>query len=179
MAKQVDATYGNALFELAMEEHKLDELYDEAQVLVNIFKENYELIKLLEHPQISKEEKKALIENTFKGRVSGDMTGLMVMVVDKEHSKWLVRILEYFIGCVKKEKNIGIADVTSAVTLSDSQKADIEKRLLDTTSYTSMEVSYHVDKSIIGGLVIRIEDRVVDSSIKNKLEKMSKALAQG
>ena len=39
MAKQVDATYGNALFELAMEEHKLDELYDEAQVLVNIFKE--------------------------------------------------------------------------------------------------------------------------------------------
>lgn len=179
MAKQVDATYGNALFELAMEEHKLDELYDEAQVLVNIFKENYELIKLLEHPQISKEEKKALIENTFKGRVSGDMTGLMVMVVDKEHSKWLVRILEYFIRCVKKEKNIGIADVTSAVTLSDSQKADIEKRLLDTTSYTSMEVSYNVDKSIIGGLVIRIEDRVVDSSIKNKLEKMSKALAQG
>ena len=88
MAKQVDATYGNALFELAMEEHKLDELYDEAQVLVNIFKENYELIKLLEHPQISKEEKKALIENTFKGRVSGDMTGLMVMVVDKEHSKF-------------------------------------------------------------------------------------------
>lgn len=179
MAKQVDATYGNALFELAMEEHKLDELYDEAQVLVNIFKENYELIKLLEHPQISKEEKKALIENTFKGRVSGDMTGLMVMVVDKEHSKWLVRILEYFIGCVKKEKNIGIADVTSAVTLSDSQKADIEKKLLDTTSYTSMEVTYNVDKSLIGGLVIRIEDRVVDSSIKNKLEKMSKALAQG
>ncbi len=179
MAKQVDATYGNALFELAMEEHKLDELYDEAQVLVNIFKENYELIRLLEHPQIRKEEKKALIENTFKGRVSGDMTGLMVMVVDKEHSKWLVRILEYFIGCVKKEKNIGIADVTSAVTLSDSQKADIEKRLLDTTSYTSMEVTYNVDKSLIGGLVIRIEDRVVDSSIKNKLEKMSKALAQG
>lgn len=179
MAKQVDATYGNALFELAMEEHKLDELYDEAQVLVNIFKENYELIRLLEHPQISKEEKKALIENTFKGRVSGDMTGLMVMVVDKEHSKWLVRILEYFIGCVKKAKNIGIADVTSAVTLSDSQKADIEKRLLDTTSYTSMEVTYNVDKSLIGGLVIRIEDRVVDSSIKNKLEKMSKALAQG
>lgn len=179
MAKQVDATYGNALFELAMEEHKLDELYDEAQVLVNIFKENYGLIRLLEHPQISKEEKKALIENTFKGRVSGDMTGLMVMVVDKEHSKWLVRILEYFIGCVKKEKSIGIADVTSAVTLSDSQKADIEKRLLDTTSYTSMEVTYNVDKSLIGGLVIRIEDRVVDSSIKNKLEKMSKALAQG
>lgn len=179
MAKQVDATYGNALFELAMEEHRLDELYSEAQVLVDILKTNDEFIKLLCHPQISKEDKKALVEDTFSGKVSKDMVGLMAMATDKGHGRWLVSILEYFIGCVKKEKNIGIAAVTSAVTLTDSQKSDIEKRLLDTTSYASMEIEYIVDESLIGGLVIRIEDRVVDSSVKSRLEKMSKALAQG
>ncbi len=179
MAKQVDTTYGNALFELAMEENKLDALYEEAQALIGILKENDELIKLLDHPQISKEEKKDIIEKTFAGRVSGDMTGLLVLVVEKGHSRYLVQVLEYFIGCVKKQKNIGIAYVTSAVVLSDSQKTAIERKLLETTAYNSMEIHFSVDASLIGGLVIRIEDRVVDSSIKSKLEKMSKTLAQG
>ena len=100
------------------------------------------------------------------------------MVVEKGHINSIVSILNYFIKQVKKAKNIGVASVTSAVSLTDSQKADIEKRLIETTHYDSMEIEYKVDKSLIGGLVIRIEDRVVDSSIKTKLEGMSKALAK-
>ena len=177
MAKQVDTTYGNALFELALEENRLDELYEEAIVLASILRDNDELIKLLDHPQISSEEKQKVIETTFDGRASKDMTGLLVMVVEKGHIRNIIQILEYFIGLVKKEKKIGVASVTSAVTLSDTQKVAIEKRLIETTSYKTMEITYNVDKSLIGGLVIRIEDRVVDSSIRTKLDKLSKTLA--
>lgn len=177
MAKQVDITYGNALFELAMEENKLDVLYDEANVLKTSLEENPDFTKLLAHPQMSKEEKIAIVEQTFASRLSGDMTGLIVMLVEKGHSTELVRILDYFIKCVKKEKKIGVASVASAVALTDSQKAAVEKRLIETTAYESMEISYTVDESLLGGLVIRIEDRVVDSSLKNKLEKLSKTLA--
>lgn len=177
MAKQVDTTYGNALFELALEENKLDGLYEEAQALIGILNENEELIKLLDHPHIEKEEKKQLVERIFSGRISGDMTGLIIMVVEKGHGSRLVSILSHFVKQVKKQKNIGVTSVTSAVALSDSQKAAIEKRLIETTSYDTMEITYSVDASLIGGLVIRIEDRVVDSSIRTKLEKMSKTLA--
>lgn len=176
MAKQVDTTYGNALFELALEQKKIDELYDEVKVLINVLKENDELIKLLNHPRINKDEKKQIVRNTFDGKVSSELTGLITMVVDKDHISDIVGILEYFLKLVKKEKNIGVVSVTSAVTLSDVQKANIEKRLIETTSYTSLETEYKVDESLIGGLVIRIEDRVVDSSIKSKLDKMSKML---
>ena len=86
-------------------------------------------------------------------------------------------ILKHFIKLVKKKKNIGEASVISAIALSDEQKSNIEKRLLETTSYNEIETTYAVDKSLIGGLVIRIEDRVVDSSIKTKLDKLSKTLA--
>lgn len=177
MAKQVDTTYGNALFELALEENKLDGLYEEAQALIGILKENEELIRLLEHPHIEKEEKKQLVERIFGGRISGDMAGLIIMVVEKGHSGRLINILSHFIKQVKRQKNIGVTSVTSAVALSDSQKAAIEKRLIETTSYDTMEITYSVDASLLGGLVIRIEDRVVDSSVKTKLEKMSKTLA--
>ncbi|MBE5943470.1 MAG: F0F1 ATP synthase subunit delta [Lachnospiraceae bacterium] len=178
MAKQVDTTYGNALFELALEENILDSLYEEVIQLIEILNENPEIIKLLAHPQIEKSEKKDIIENVFGKRVSDEITGLMIMVMEKGHSASLIDIFNYFIKQVKKAKNIGIASVVSATNLSDSQKAAIEKRLIETTSYATMEIDYQVDKSIIGGLIIRIEDRVVDSSIKTKIDNMSKTLAK-
>lgn len=177
MAKQVDITYGNALFELALEEGRLDELYEETVALVQILNDNEDLIKLLGHPKVSKEEKLKIVTSSFDGRVSDELTGLMAMVVEKGHVGQLTRILDYFIKQVKKEKNIGVATVASAVELSESQKQAIEKRLIETTVYDTMEIDYSVDKSLIGGLVIRIEDRVVDSSIKTKLENMSRTLA--
>ncbi len=177
MAKQVETTYGNALFELALEENMLDSLYDEVGQLIGILKDNDELIKLLNHPQIEKSEKKKLVESIFGKRVSDEITGLMIMVVEKGHITSLIDIFNYFIKQVKKAKNIGVASVTSAVSLTEAQKASVEKRLLETTHYTSIEIDYKVDKSLIGGLIIRIEDRVVDSSIRTKLDKMSKTLA--
>ncbi len=178
MAKQVDITYGNALFELALEENKIDSLFEEAVALVDILKDNQEIIKLLNHPKVSKEEKQKLVTETFDGRVSDELTGLISMVVSKGHISHIISILQHFIKQVKKEKNIGVATVASAVELSQTQKDAIEKRLIDTTSYDTMEIEYSVDKSLIGGLVIRIEDRVVDSSIKTKLENMSRTLSK-
>ena len=177
MAKQVDITYGNALFELALEEGKLDSLYEEAASLISILNENEDLIKLLNHPQVSKDEKKKIVTETFDGRVADELTGLIAMVVEKGHVSKLIAILTYFVKQVKKEKNIGVAKVASAVELSDAQKKAIEQKLIETTIYETMEIDYSVDKSLIGGLVIRIEDRVVDSSIKTKLENMSRSLA--
>lgn len=177
MAKQVDTTYGNALFELALEENKLDALYDEVLALIDILKGNGELIKLLSHPHINKDEKKKVVSGTFEGKVSDELTGLIAMVVDKDHAANLIQVLEYFIKLVKKEKNIGVAAITSAAPLSDEQKSSIEKRLIETTAFDTMETSYFVDRSLIGGLVIRIDDRVVDSSIKTKIENLAKSLA--
>lgn len=177
MAKQVETTYGDALLDLALEQGTLDTLYEEAQALVAALQEQEDLIRLLAHPQIEKEEKKKLVENIFDGRVSSELVGLFVMLVEKNHGSKLVNVLRYFIRQVKREKNIGVASVASAVALNDPQKASIEKRLVETTDFDTVEVSYTVDASLIGGLVIRMDDRVLDSSIKTKIEKMSKALA--
>ena len=77
---------------------------------------------------------------------------------------------------MKEHMKIGTAYVTTAVSLKDSQKIEIEKKLLETTEYKTMEMIYNEDPSLIGGMVIRIGDRVVDSSIKSKLDKLTKEL---
>ena len=119
------------------------------------------------------------METNFAIAIKGFFSeGIDYSGLEKDHGSKIVDVLHYFIRQVKRVKNIGVASVTSAVALTGAQKASIEKRLLETTDFASMEVTYTVDASIIGGLVIRIDDRVVDSSIKTKIETMSKALAQ-
>ena len=64
----------------------------------------------------------------------------------------------------------------SAVPLNENQKKKIEKRLLETTRYETMEIDYKVDESKIGGLMIRIGDRVVDSTLRSRLDRLTGGL---
>lgn len=176
MAKLVSKTYGDALFSVAMEENRVDAFAEEAKGLSVIFSENQELRKLMDNPKIIKEDKIKLIEETFTSHVSKEVIGLIALLISKGHSKDILAVFDYFIALVKEEKKIGTAFVTTAVALSDAQKSAVEKRLLETTRYESFEMNYSVDESLIGGMVIRIGDRVVDSSIKTKLYELSKQL---
>lgn len=176
MAKQVSTTYGEALFELAVEEDQIDAFYEEAKGLYDVFIRDQDLNLFLGHPKVLKEDKTAMIQKVFTGRVHEQLVGFLTIIIKKDRQKDIPAILEYFIKRVKDHKKIGVANVTSAITLFDAKKQQIEARLLETTDYNSMEVHYEVDASLIGGLVIRIEDRVVDSSIRNQLFMMRQSL---
>ena len=178
MAKLVSKTYGDALFELALEADKLDLFLEEVKAVAEAMEQNEDLTRLMNHPKIVKEEKMKLIEDIFKGNVSDELVGLMRMVVEKGHYNERGSIFLYFINQVKEYKKIGTAYVTAPLPLSDEQKAAVEKRLLETTKYVEFEMHYDVDAALIGGLVIRIGDRVVDSSVKNKLTSLTRELTQ-
>ena len=176
MAKLVAGTYGEALFSLACEENKVDSLYDEVLALEDILEQNPDLTALMNHPKVTKEEKQKVIKEVFEGRASGELTGFLNLLLKKDRYSELPAILKFFEARVKEYKGIGVAYVTSAVELSTARKKEIEAKLLSTTSYRTMEMNYKVDESLIGGLVIRIGDRVVDSSIKSKLEGLKREL---
>lgn len=178
MAKLVSKTYGDALFEVALEQDKLNEYWDEVLAVKTAMDENQELFKLMGHPKIVKEEKIKLIEDIFSGKVSGELVGLLRMIVNKGHFDEVGEVFGYFISCVKEYKNIGTAYVTTALELSGAQRAAVEKRLLETTKYVKFEMHYAVDSALIGGMVIRIGDRVVDSSVRTKLYNLTRELSK-
>ena len=176
MAKLVSKTYGEALFELALEDGTLATITEEVDLVRDALAENPDLLRLLGHPKIDKQEKISVIENIFKGRVSDSLVGFLVLIVQKDRYNDLDGIFEYFQATVREYKNIGVASVTSAVQLTEEQKKQVEDKLLQTTKYSQFEIAYSVDKSLIGGMVIRIGDRVVDSSIRTKLQVLAKDL---
>jgi len=89
----------------------------------------------------------------------------------------MIVILDYFVRRVKEYKKIGAAYVTSAAELKPEQKASLEEKLLATTPYIEFEMHYATDPSLLGGMVIRIGDHVVDSSIKTRLYELKKELS--
>ena len=178
MAKLISKTYGDALFEVAAEEDKLESHLEEVEAVLDVLKENEEYIKIIGYPRIPVEEKKAMIESAFKDKVSDDMFGLLTVIVEKGRFSKIEEILNYFVERVHEAEKIGTAEIKSAVELSEAQKKAVEDKLLTTTQYKKIIAKYSVDESLIGGMVIRIGDRIVDSSVKTKLETMARELSK-
>lgn len=176
MAKLVGTTYGEALFELAVEEGKEDEFLGEITQLRELLVENPDFGKLMNHPKILKEDKLKVLEEVFKGRISAELLGFLHLIVTKDRYGDIDSILDYFVDEVKRLKGIGVAYVTTAINLSEVKKKEIEAKLLATTFYKKMEMHYRVDEDLIGGMVLRIGDRVVDSSVRNKLFELQREL---
>ncbi len=180
MAKLVSKTYGEALFEIAMEsgENKAQELMEEILGINAILRQNPEFDELMKHPGIPKQEKLQVLETVFGGRISKELENFLEIIVSKERYRDMPDIFSYFVNRVKEARKIGVAYVTTAVELTAVQRLAVEARLLETTAYRSLEMHYTVDAAIIGGMIIRINDRVVDSSIRTKLDGLKKQLLQ-
>ena len=176
MAKLVSKTYAQALFELAVEEGKTSAFLEEAAGLLEIIRTNAEFGQFMNHPKIQKENKLEVVQNVFRDKISREMLGFLVTIIEKDRYTEIEAILEDFVASIKEYNNIGTAYVTTAIAINDQEKQDIESRLLATTRYKTIECIYDVDTSLIGGMVIKMGDRVVDSSIRTKLDKLQREL---
>ena len=176
MAKLVSTTYGDALFEVALEDGAIDTLTEEIKTMTQILHENEDLSRIISHPKVSRNEKIQLIERIFKDYFSNSLVGFLVLIIEKGRYEELTSIFEYYTDRVREYKKIGVVKVTSALKLSPEQQQTIERKLLATTQYETLEVQYSVDKTILGGLIIRIKDRVVDNSIRSQIKAMTKAV---
>ena len=176
MAKLAASTYGEALFELAKESGNADGMLLEAQTVKAAFTDNPELSQILNHPKIGKNKKIAAMEEIFSQAVSKDMMGFICLAVQKDRQDDIPAILDYVIAKIKDYKRIGIVKVKTPMELTPEQKTKVENKILATSDYKTLEVEYETDESLIGGMVIRIGDRIVDSSIKRKLSDLSRQL---
>ncbi len=178
MAGVVSSTYGHALFELALEKGQLEAMLEEATVVRKVLEDTPELLSLYNHPKIAMEEKEAFTEECFRGRVSDDMTGFLILTVRNGRQNDIAAILDAYEAEVKEYKRIGIAYITTPRPMPEEQKERLLQRLIETTRYESFEMHYSIDESLIGGIVVRIGDRVMDSSIRTQLASMQKDLLQ-
>ena len=133
MAKLVSKTYAQALFELAVEEGKTTDFLEEAVALLEVLRSNAEFGQFMNHPKIQKEDKLEVVQNVFRDKLSREMLGFLVTIVEKDRYTEIEAILGEVISSIKEYNNIGTAYVTTAIAINEQEKQDIESRLLATT----------------------------------------------
>ncbi len=176
MARLLTVVYGEALYRAIGEAGKRERMIKELEAAETVWRENPQLALFLSHPGIGREEKEAALTAIFGGRFSQEIMGFFHVVLKKGRQKKIPDMLAYAKICAREEAGIGYVQVTAPTALTEKQKKAIEKRILETTSYTALEMNYGLDSSLAGGLVIRLGDRMADGSLKRKLEQLKQYL---
>ncbi len=177
MASIIGKRYGNAVFELARDGGWIDTLETEIALVKEAFTTE-EMTFFLTHPNISLEEKISAIENALNGRVRDEIVGLFCLLVKKGRTGYFEDIFEDIEDSIDKYNGKAKVFVKSAYELSELEKANLAARVGELTGHVVVPI-YEVDETLIGGLVIRIGDKVVDSSIKGHLGSMRRSLLDG
>ncbi len=172
MVELIAKRYGQALYELAEESGDLVGREEEIRILLQALTDEDEFLEILNHPKLSKEDKLSMVKTILDGKASDDLVGFMILAVEKNRQEYIPGILEYTLEKMEEHNGFVTAYVTSAVELSSEDEDGIKKKLQSQTG-KKITLETTVDKSIIGGLIIRINDRIVDNSIRRNLRRMS------
>ena len=164
------------MFSLALENDKLDTIWEEVRMIRQILSENPTFVKTICHPEITKQDQIKLLDDAFKGKVSDEVMGFFHVLADKKRLKELDAVLEYFDRSAKEYKKIGVVYVTVPMELTKAQQDKIRERILEVSSYETLEMHVETDASLLGGMVIRIGDEILDNSIRSKMEHMARKI---
>lgn len=175
MERLIAARYGKAFFSVALEGNKVELIKEQVEAVHSALKQDGDLIHFLNQPKIKLEDKIATVEKIFKEQIDKDFMGLLVLVIKKARQMYLLGILEVYLNECKAYFKLVTAEVTSATKLNEEQLANLKDRL-EKSLDEKVELSVSIDESLLGGFIIRVGDKVVDSSIKGKIERMTKEL---
>jgi F-type H+-transporting ATPase subunit delta len=168
-------TYVEAFMAAAGDATQKNALYQEGQELLHILQKNRSLLRFLERPAVLKDEKKQLITRVFKGKLSKLMLNLPLLLIDKNRAELWSEIIALFIRKIEEEQGIRSAVVTSAHEIPADQKTQLQASLEKYTQ-SKLRIQYRLNKNLIGGIVFRSGDRMIDSSVQTRLRTMRSRL---
>ena len=175
MANLIGKRYAYALFEAGLELNKLERFKDDITNIANILMEEDNFKKILSHPKVSKGEKKELLNNVFKDLISVEVLNFLYILVDKRREKSILEINKEFIKLYNEHENIAEVTVVTSVTMNEKAKEKLtitlQKRL-----NKKIKLKNIVDKDIIGGVLLKIGNKVIDGTVKGQLQEIEKAI---
>jgi len=171
----VAGRYAEALYDIASKQKMVDKIEAELKAVEAVIEENADLQKILYHPQITAKDKKELLDLLLKGKVSETTGNFLALLVDRRREAFFGDIVAEFVNLANAARNIVAARVTSAVELNDREKGKLDQ-ILGRLTGKKVQTSYAVDPSLIGGVVVRMGDKIIDGSIKTRLATLKERL---
>lgn len=172
LTAEVLEPYAQALMDLAQANNLTDRIGEDIASLLNLLKESPELQQFLSNPIVKAEDKKAVL-----GRIGGDelhnfTKNFLNLLVDRRRILFLEGICQQYQALLRKLKQTVLAEVTSAVELSDNQKQAVREKVMSMTGAHQVDLETKVDPDLIGGVVIKVGSQLIDASLRGQLRRI-------
>lgn len=170
------ARYAKALLQLAEQNQLTEKVVQDARMIHGLISDSKELELLLSSPLVKADKKMLVLNKLFEGKVEDLSLKLIQQTVKQNRENLLSVIFAEMIAQYNKANQIAKVDVTTAIPLEDSVREDIKAKLVQAYKLSKVELVEKVDESLLGGMILRIDDKQLDASIRRKLNDIKKEL---
>ena len=172
---QVGKRYSKALYEVAEEQNSIEEMLEDLKSLKKVYEDNPSLSFALAGRSISRTEKLKILE-TLKSQFGELMQDFLGLVFDNNRMDCIIDIADAFIEKYDEANGIVEAIVTTTIDIDDAQAESLKSVIKQRFSVNKVNLTKIVDPSIIGGVIIRVGDQVVDGSVVKRFNDIKKTL---
>jgi len=176
-AKIVDP-YAEALMSLAQSQNQTEQFGQDMRDLLGLLQNSPELGSFLGNPVVNPDDKKAVIRRLVGGETSANFVNFLLLLVERRRIAFLEGIANKYLELLRKQNNVVLANVTSAVELNDAQKEVVGNKVKSITGAQGVELTAKVDPDLIGGVIIKVGSQVYDASLRGQLRRLSLNLAK-
>ena len=176
-ADQLVTGYAEALFRVVQAEGELDQVEDELFRFGKLLEQNHELKQALSDQGIDKQQREKVLEELLADKVSPHTLGLLSFIVTQGRARQLPQILEHVSQLAADARQMVVAEVRSAVPLDEKQQAELAASLSKATN-KKVTVKVIVDPAVLGGVVAKVGDTVIDGSIKHRLDQLKEQVSR-
>jgi F-type H+-transporting ATPase subunit delta len=174
--EELAEVYSRALFQAAQDADKLDVVHDQVGEFADALEQNRELSVFFFSPYFSTEEKKEGLGRVIEG-ADDTVRNFLELLIEKHRMPAIFRIRRAYGALWEEENKLLPVEVTSAIELDESTVKQIGDRIGERTG-RRVQLESKVDPDILGGIVVRVGDRILDASIANRLESLRKQVAR-
>lgn len=168
-------TYAKSLFDLAVDENKVATYRSDIEVVLEVFKNNPSFVSFFNHVLIEDQKKYQLLDDSFKSSIEGYVLNFLKLLVKKRRITHIKDICIAFVAQCNEQLGIEEGIVYSSYALSLEEIAQIESSVGQSEN-KKVTLKAIVDETLIGGIKVQLNNRIIDASIKNKLEALKKEL---
>ena len=169
--------YAEAAFELARRDDSFDQWRDDLQT-ANTFLGDERVTRVVDNPALPFAERREVIDQLLQKRVRKPVKNLISLLAERSRLELLPAIVAEYQRLLNRERGIATAIVTSAAELSKDERAALQQRLQKMIG-SEVELDVRIDEGLIGGLTVRVGDRLFDASVRGRLERLRDQLVAG
>ena len=162
--------YAEAAFQIGRGDKKLD-AWERDLARIGELLQDAELRRIVEHPVVPFSEKEQLLRRVAGDGITPEVVELVLLMVRRGRPRAIQAMIGHFGELLRRERGIVLAEIRTALPLDEAQRGSVEERLAQLTG-EMVEMNEVVDESLIGGIAVRIGDRLYDASVRNRLERL-------